>query len=160
MRNSKIRVYLCCGLLSTLISCSTFQLTEFGNYNQSNNNVSYTSTLNDTVLSMDCNLLSIKTSSFETLSFPINNSKPSLIFINNGGFKGFALCNSFYGSYTKKGNEIYFRNKMMTRVNCWNNDIESLITQTLLYVNNYTISNKQLFLKKGSDVLMILQINN
>ncbi|MDD3322290.1 MAG: META domain-containing protein [Paludibacter sp.] len=160
MRIKIFNFFICCGLFTALVSCSSFLLTETSFQEHENYVVSDNNTLNDTILSMECSLLSIKTSAFENLSFPINNKKPSLTFINNGSFKGFALCNSFFGKYSKRGNSIKFRNSMMTRVNCGANDIESLITGTLSDVNNYSIKNNQLFLKRGSDVLMVFQIES
>jgi len=109
---------------------------------------------------MECTLLSIKTSAFENLYFPIGNKNSTLKISNDGRFSGLAVRNSFFGKYTKRGNIINFENIMTTRVNCIGcNDIESLITSKLSEINNFIIENKQLLLKKDSEVLMIYRIN-
>jgi len=163
MRKEILIVLFTCGLLVTLVSCSSYLYTSTSTQENINNVANENEELNanETIHYIECSLLSIKTSAFENLSFPIRNNNSTLKISNNGNFSGFAFCNSFFGQYTKIGNNIKFGNPMMTRKGCGPDDnIEDIIMNSLAIVDNFSIENRQLLLKKDTEVIMIYQINN
>jgi len=162
MKNKRIIFLIYSGLLISLAGCSSFMSIETNSHADRNNVVQDDDNLivNDVKVYMECTLLSIKTSAFESLSFPLKNKNSTLKISNDGKFSGSAIRNSFFGKYTKSGNNINFGNISTTQVNCIEcNDIESLIISKLGEANNFVIDNKQLLLKRDSEVLMIYRIN-
>jgi heat shock protein HslJ len=163
MKKEIFIILITCWLLATLVSCSSFLYTSTNTQENTNNLANENENLNanDTIHYIKCSLLSIKTSAFEILSFPIRNNSSTLKISNNGNFSGFAFCNSFFGQYTKIGNNIKFGNCTMTRKGCGpDENIENIIMNSLGIVDNFSIENKQLLLKKGTEVIMVYQINN
>ncbi len=159
MKKEIFIIFITCWLLATLVSCSSFLYTS--TQENTNNLANENLNANDTIHYIKCSLLSIKTSAFENLAFPIRNNSSTLTIINNGSFSGFAFCNSFFGKYTKRENNIKFGNCTMTRKGCGPDDkIENIIMNSLGIVDNFSIENKQLLLKKGTEVIMVYQINN
>jgi len=160
---SKIIFFLVyCGLLICLVGCSSIMSIEINSQANKNNVVQddENHTVGDVKVNMEYTLLSVKTSASENLSFPIKNKNSTLKISNDGKFSGSAIRNSFFGKYTKRGNNINFGNISTTQVNCIEcNDIESLIIGKLGDVNNLVINNKQLLLKRDSEVLMIYSIH-
>ena len=163
MRKERFIILITCGLLATLVSCSPFLSIRINSQEDINNLANENENLyaNDTIHYIGCSLLSIKTSAFQNLSFPIRNNNSTLNISNNGSFSGFAFCNSFFGKYTQKGNNIKFGNIARTRKGCGPDDkIENIILNSLGIVDNFSIENKQLLLKKDTEIIMIYQINN
>jgi len=162
MKDKTFIFFIYCGLLISLTGCSSFMSIETNSQADRNNVVQDDENhiVNEVKVYMECTLLSIKTSAFENLSFPIQNKNSTLKILSDGKFSGSAIRNSFFGKYTKRGNNINFGNISTTQVNCieWN-DIESLIISKLGEVNNFVIDNKQLLLKRDSEVLMIYRIH-
>lgn len=161
MRKELCNYLICCGLALKLIACSSVLSTGTTFQHSQNNDVPEDMSLisKDTIL-IKCNLLSVRISTYENLIFPLKDINPTLIISKNGRFSGFAVCNNFYGKYTKKGNIIKFENIIGTQKNCIkDNYIESIIARTLGEINNYSIEDKKLLLKKDTDLLMIYQIN-
>ena len=144
---------------TSLVSCSSFIYTETNNQTNKND-ISFVgdNIRNDFLFDMKCTLISIKISDYEKLSFPLNGNYSTLKFSDNGSYSGKAICNTFYGKYILERNNIRFKNTMMTRMNC-DNKTETLITNTLNEINNYTIDDKKLFLKRNTEILMIYQLN-
>jgi len=162
MKDKSFIFFIYCGLLISLAGCSSFMSTETNSLADRNNVVQNDENhiVDEVKVYMECTLLSIKTNAFENLSFPIQNKNSTLKILSDGKFSGSAIRNSFYGKYTKRGNNINFGNISTTQVNCIEcNDIESLITSKLGEVNNFVIDNKQLLLKRDSEVLMTYRIN-
>lgn len=162
MKKEIFIILIVCGLSETLVSCSSFLNTRTNTQENINNHANENENLsaNDTIHYIECSLLSIKTSAFENLSFPMRNNNSTLKISNNGSFSGLALCNSFFGKYTKTRNIIKFGACDMTKVGCGPDDkIEDLIMNSLGSIDNFSIENKQLLLKKDTEVIMIYQIN-
>lgn len=146
----------------SLAGCSSFMSIETNSQADRNNIIQddENSIVPDVNVYMECTLLSIRKSVFENLFFPVKNKNSTLKISNDRTFRGSAICNSFFGKYTKRGNKISFGNTSTTQVNCTDsNDIENLITRKLSEVNNFVIDNKRLLLKRDSEVLMIYRIN-
>ena len=144
-----------------LVACSSFINTNTNLHQSHNNDISeYMGFISKDTILIRCNLLSVKIGASKNLTFPFNGISSTLTINNKGRFSGFAVCNSFYGKYTRKENKIKFENDMSTQKNCIrNNSIENIIMSTLGEINNYSIENKKLLLKKDTDLLMIYQIN-
>jgi len=162
MKSKIINFLIYCGLLICLVSCSSIMSIETNSQANKNNVVQDDENriVGDVKVNMECTLLSIQTSASENLSFPIKNKNSTLKISNYGKFSGSAIRNSFFGKYTKRGNNINFGNISATQVNCIEcNDIENLIISKLSEVNNFVIDNKQLLLKRDSEVLMIYRIH-
>ena len=162
MKDKTFIFFIYCGLLISLTGCSSFMSIETNSQADRNNVVQDDENhiVNEVKVYMECTLLSIKTSAFENLSFPIQNKNSTLKILSDGKFSGSAIRNSFFGKYTKRGNNINFGNISATQVNCIEcNDIENLIISKLSEVNNFVIDNKQLLLKRDSEVLMIYRIH-
>jgi hypothetical protein len=162
MKDKIFIFFIYCGLLISLAGCSSCMSIKANSQADRNNIIQDDENRIVTAVNvyMECTLLSIRTSVFENLSFPIKNTNSTLKISNDGKFSGSAIRNSFSGKYTKRGNNINFGNISTTQVNCIEcNDIENLITSKLSEVNNFVIDNKQLLLKRDSEVLMIYRIN-
>lgn len=147
--------YIICILaISSLISCSSFIYTETNNQSNTENSVR----MPDILSEIKCTLISIKINDYEKLSFPLNGNNSTLQFSNNGSYNGKAICNTFFGQYTLERNNLRFSTGSMTRVNC-DNETENLIIKTLGEINNYTIDEKMLFLKRNAEILMVYKLN-
>jgi heat shock protein HslJ len=166
MKNRIFKLFLFGGLLLILINCSTYKPIETDTPNNlelsKKQEVSNTSNLN-------CELMSLNINRFKKLHFPIKGVTPTL-HISDGQCRGSAVCNSLFGNYVKEGNDIKFLDVSMTRKGCIGNygsverlsgnEIEELISKTLLSVNNFAIEDNKLLLKKDSNILMVYRICN
>jgi heat shock protein HslJ len=158
------KVILICGLLLSILSCSTYQSIETDS--QSRLDLSGNQIILDR-FNYSCELIFIQINSSHKLVFPSGSVRPTLK-ISDGKYRGFGVCNSFYGKYVKKENEIKFTSEMATMVGCMKryhsiesltgNEIESLISEFLGQVDNYTIDKDNLILKQDSNTLMIYKI--
>lgn len=156
----KFGSYIICILaISNLVSCSSFIYTETNSQSSTEKTVTESSIRMPDILSeTKCTLVSIKISDYKKLSFPLNGNNSTLQFSNNGSYNGKAICNTFFGQYTLERNNLRFTTGPMTRVNC-DNETENLIIKTLGEINNYTIDEKMLFLKRNAEILMVYKLN-
>ena len=162
MRKSLFNYFICFGIVFLVTACSFISISVNKNTSQSigEDDMEDTTLAMDTVL-LECTLISInKANNYEILRFPLGSITPTLTIKNNGKFSGFAVCNSFFGKYTSEGKLISFGGTTSSHKNCVSNaHIENIIRGTLGTVDNYSIKDGQLLLKKGKDVLMVYRIN-
>jgi heat shock protein HslJ len=89
--------------------------------------------------------------------YPIYHYTPILEVGTDGRINTYAGCNSFYGTSTIAGNAIKFAISGSTYKGCFDKEqqnLEQIVFGTLSRVNNYSIKNGKLLLKRDSDVLM------
>lgn len=156
-----LAIYLIClGITFLTTNCSSHQ--GFNNNTQqslrNDGQIDLNHLTKDTIV-LESILISININSHEKITFPFGSIAPTLMLHNNERFSGFAVCNSFFGMYSIKGNSIRFENLTRSMKNCINDKyIEDIITRTLGEINNYSIEGKNLLLKNDADVLMIYRI--
>ena len=160
MKKKLIFHTICLSTLINLVSCSSLLYTDTNiQQNSYNNRVLENENIkNDILFNLNWTLISIKINAYENLSFPVNGSYSTLKFLNNGNYSGKAICNSFFGKFTLLKNNIKFANTIMTRVGC-DNIKEDLIINTLNDINNFSVNDKKLYLKRNKEVLMIYKLN-
>ena len=158
------KVLFICGLFLNTLACSTYQSIETESHNKID--LSENRIVLDT-LNLSCELRFIQVDSDKKLFFPNGKVRPTLK-ISNGKYRGFGVCNTFYGEYIKKKNVIKFKSFMTTYVGCMQPysdlesmrgyEIESLINRFLGQVNYYDVDKDKLILKQDSEILMIYKI--
>lgn len=151
----KILIYLLpCFLLYSLGACSSWQnieSTTASTYNSPNS----TSIIPQELTSVKWVLLNVRVNSKEAFIIPSLNNIPTLSFKEEGKFNGYSSCNSFFGEVIVEKNSIEFRQITSTQRGCGNTiGLEETIFKALRRVDNYTIQNRKLFLKKNSDILL------
>lgn len=145
--------------LANLVSCSYLLYTETNNQTINNNNsIVNDDNVNNYFFYGQWTLKTINISDYEKLSFPIYGMNSTLKLTENGHYSGIAICNTFYGEYLMERNYIKFSHNSMTRVNCYNKT-EELIIMTLGRIDNYSVYDKKLFLKRNTETLMIYELN-
>ena len=105
-----------------------------------------------------CKLNYIKKDTGKKIHFPYKKTIPTLSLNYNGNYKGHAGCNIFYGKYNSDEKNISFKSATSTSASCWVIDIEKIVFHCLYSIDNYAIDGKQLFLKKGNEILMVYDI--
>nr|WP_321454023.1 META domain-containing protein [uncultured Carboxylicivirga sp.] len=166
MKNRNFNLILFYGLLLNTLACSTYHTIETNTQNKLNlsGNQEGLNTFN-----LNCELLSIIINPSEELVFPLKDAHPTL-HLSDGKYRGFSVCNSFFGKYTKEGNAIKFTGATTTMMNCIGNygfveplsgsELENLISSKLSATNNFSIEKNKLILKKDSNILMVYRIND
>ncbi len=84
-------------------------------------------------------------------------TKPTILFdLEKNKISGFAGCNQYNGSFTKKDNTITFSGITATKMYCQNISIEKDFLKALSNTASYKISeNKLVFLDKNDTILVI-----
>lgn len=160
MKKYLLNYFICFGTIFLMTDCSLYLSNNNTQQNQNTASLEDRDLITMDTINLKCSLMLIRINTHEDLIFPMGRIAPTLTINNNGRFSGFAVCNSFFGKYTKKGNLIRFGNTMSSQKNCIENiHIEDIITSTLGKIDNYSIEEKNLLLKKGEDVLMVYRIN-
>ena len=77
-------------------------------------------------------------------------------FKKDEGQVGAKICNSMGGKYTVDGKNIKFGAFRSTKMMCPDINFETAIGKAFEGANNFEYNKNQLFLKKGSQVLMVL----
>ncbi|QIK54007.1 META domain-containing protein [Dysgonomonas sp. HDW5B] len=152
---SKILIYiLSCFLLYSLGACSSWQNIEYttaSTYNSPNS----PSIIPQELTSIKWALLNVRANSKETFIIPSLNNILTLSFKEEGRFNGYSSCNSFFGEVVVEKNSIEFRQITSTQRGCARTmEVEETIFKALREVDNYTIQNRKLFLKKNSNILL------
>jgi heat shock protein HslJ len=165
MKNYVFKVLTICGLLISTLACSIYQAVETETQNETGI-IGIQGVLN--TFNLNCDLMIIKINTSKQLVFPLKDARPTLN-LSDGKYSGFNVCNSFYGNLAKEGNAIKFKGFTSSTKNCigdygfveslTGNDIENLVYRLLSEIDNYSIEQNKLILKKDSDVLMIYKIN-
>ena len=88
--------------------------------------------------------------SSDSLSLP----KPVYIQLDSGMLKGFAGCNSLFGSYAQSGDSLHFEPVGSTKMFCNQGmEVENLLVQALHNTRKYSIRNEKLELLAGDSLL-------
>jgi len=77
-------------------------------------------------------------------------------FKKDEGQVGAKICNSMNGKYSVNGKNIKFGSFRSTKMMCPDINFETAIGNAFEEANNFEYNKNQLFLKKGSQVLMVL----
>ncbi|MDR0230906.1 MAG: META domain-containing protein [Dysgonamonadaceae bacterium] len=152
MKTIYFRLIICFILLLTIGACSTFF-----------NGASFQATeieepvKNDSII-MRCKVNYVKVNAVEKMYFPYMGKISTLSLNYNENYAGFASCNRFFGKYTIDGQNISFQYATSTSVACSEYIIEKAVFTALYNVNNYTIKDKQLLLKRDDEILIVYDI--
>ena len=107
--------------------------------------------------STEWKMMSVKANNDAELLIPPVEKVPTLKIDADGKASGFAGCNRFNGPVTLNGNGINFGNLAATMMFCAETmNVETAFMQALREVDTYTIENGTLYLKKGADILVVL----
>ncbi len=70
---------------------------------------------------------------------------------------GFAGCNRYFGKFSVKNNKLSFKQMGVTQIACpeQDTDFENRYLNSLNKVNNYSVENDTLYLRKDDRVLLI-----
>ncbi len=103
-------------------------------------------------------LVSVRVKSGDTLLTPRINNIPTLKISSDGTISGTTGCNRFIGNVAVTGNTLKFGGIVVTHVFCPNAmKVENAVLNAFNSVDNYTIENGLLLLKKNSEVYATFQ---
>ena len=103
-------------------------------------------------------LVSVRVKSGDTLLTPRTDHIPTLKISFDGTISGTTGCNRFIGNVAVTGNTLKFGGIVVTHVFCPNAmKVENAVLNAFNSVDNYTIENGLLLLKKNSEVYATFQ---
>ena len=143
-----------CFSLTLILSCSILSV----EYLESNSHNSQVEIANKDNISVKGRLNYININTRERIYFPYMDITSTLSLDYNGSYGFYAGCNSFSGKYIANEEKISFKSAIGTSKNCYNIKVERIVNSSLMVIDNYDIYGKQLFLKKGNEILMVYDI--
>jgi len=109
------------------------------------------------IASGEWTLISLRTNSHDDFLFPKLERMPTLKVDRKGAsYGGYDSCNNFSGIIELKNDSIKFTAAISTLRGCMDNlGVDNLLRTAFEQINNYSINNKELHLKKDSVSMII-----